>query len=222
MKNHRTIVAERGLHQALHVVRRRGNDHLQARNVRNAGVQALAYFLRHVRAHSGLKVVVPATPYDVKGLMKTALRDDCPVIFIEHKALYNIRETYPRGVSDSLRQGKYMPAWNDGNASGGGPHGACGAGCGADSRPGGISLRFWTPGRSPLSIGRASPPPSGKLPAVAVVEGGACVVRLFGRGLFRGLRGLLRQPRRASQADLRAVPRPMPSAPSWKIGFFPT
>jgi pyruvate dehydrogenase E1 component beta subunit len=36
----------------------------------------------------GLIVVMPATPYDVKGLLKSAIRDDNPVVFIEHKALY--------------------------------------------------------------------------------------------------------------------------------------
>jgi pyruvate/2-oxoglutarate/acetoin dehydrogenase E1 component len=37
----------------------------------------------------GLKVALPSTPYDVKGLLKTTLRDENPVVFIEHKGLYN-------------------------------------------------------------------------------------------------------------------------------------
>ncbi len=60
----------------------------------------------------GLKVVSPATPYDAKGLLKSAIRSDDPVLFIEHATLYQVRgevpeEEYliPIGVSDVKRTG---------------------------------------------------------------------------------------------------------------------
>lgn len=61
----------------------------------------------------GLVVIQPSTPYDAKGLLKAAIRDDNPVIFIEHKLLYNTtgpvpEEEYvlPIGVADIKRPGK--------------------------------------------------------------------------------------------------------------------
>jgi 2-oxoisovalerate dehydrogenase E1 component beta subunit len=46
----------------------------------------------------GLKVIAPATPYDAKGLIKSAIRDNDPVLFFEHKALYRrIKEDLPAG-----------------------------------------------------------------------------------------------------------------------------
>src|SRR5580700_1044775 len=45
----------------------------------------------------GLLVAVPSTPADAKGLLKTAIRDENPVIFIEHESLYGIRGEVPEG-----------------------------------------------------------------------------------------------------------------------------
>src|ERR687884_293973 len=64
----------------------------------------------------GLKVVAPATAYDAKGLIKSAIRDNDPVVFFEHKALYRrIREdlpagdyTVPIGKARVARQGRDM------------------------------------------------------------------------------------------------------------------
>ncbi len=54
--------------------------------------QSLEAWFAHV---PGLKVAIPSTPYDAKGLLKTAVRDDAPVVFIEHKLLYNTRGEVP-------------------------------------------------------------------------------------------------------------------------------
>ena len=61
----------------------------------------------------GLKLVMPATPYDAKGLMKTAIRDDDPVIFFESKYGYNLEGevpdedyTIPLGQADIKRAGQ--------------------------------------------------------------------------------------------------------------------
>jgi pyruvate dehydrogenase E1 component beta subunit len=60
----------------------------------------------------GLKVVLPSTPYDAKGLLKTAIRDDNPVVFFEDKMMYRLKGpvpkdeyTIPFGVADIKREG---------------------------------------------------------------------------------------------------------------------
>jgi pyruvate dehydrogenase E1 component beta subunit len=79
---------------------------------RNAGQhsQSLEALFTHF---PGLKVMAPGTPYDAKGLLKTAIRDDDPVIFLEHKLLYAQKgevpeEEYliPLGKADIKRPGK--------------------------------------------------------------------------------------------------------------------
>jgi acetoin:2,6-dichlorophenolindophenol oxidoreductase subunit beta len=54
--------------------------------------QSLEALCMHV---PGLKVVLPATPADAKGLLKTAIRDPNPVIFFEHKGLYRVKGEVP-------------------------------------------------------------------------------------------------------------------------------
>jgi pyruvate/2-oxoglutarate/acetoin dehydrogenase E1 component len=72
--------------------------------------QTLENWFVHV---PGLKVVMPSTPYDVKGLLLAAIRDDNPVIFVEHKLLYKTKGpvpeepyTLPVGSAEVKRDGK--------------------------------------------------------------------------------------------------------------------
>jgi pyruvate dehydrogenase E1 component beta subunit len=72
--------------------------------------QSLHAWLSHV---PGLKVVLPSTPYDAKGMMKTAIRDDNPVVFFEDKMMYKLKGpvpeaeyTVPLGVADIKREGQ--------------------------------------------------------------------------------------------------------------------
>ena len=72
--------------------------------------QSLQAWLSHV---PGLKVVLPSTPYDAKGLLKTAIRDDNPVIFFEDKMMFRMKGpvpvedyTIPFGVADIKREGE--------------------------------------------------------------------------------------------------------------------
>ena len=72
--------------------------------------QSVEAFFSHV---PGLKVITPSTPYDAKGLLKSAIRDDDPVVFLEHKRTYRLvrgevpdeEYTIPIGKADIKRQG---------------------------------------------------------------------------------------------------------------------
>jgi acetoin:2,6-dichlorophenolindophenol oxidoreductase subunit beta len=72
--------------------------------------QSLHAWFSHV---PGLKVVLPSTPYDAKGLLKTAIRDQNPVVFFEDKMMYKLKGpvpeeeyTIPFGVADVKREGE--------------------------------------------------------------------------------------------------------------------
>jgi len=71
--------------------------------------QSLHAWFSHV---PGLKVVMPSTPYDAKGLLKSAIRDENPVVFFEDKMMYKLKGpvpvedyTIPFGVADIKREG---------------------------------------------------------------------------------------------------------------------
>ena len=72
--------------------------------------QSLEAWFTHI---PGLKVVMPATARDAKGLLKSSIRDDNPVLFIEHKLLYNVKGDVPEdpdfliplGVAEVKREG---------------------------------------------------------------------------------------------------------------------
>ncbi|MEQ6333593.1 alpha-ketoacid dehydrogenase subunit beta [Sphingobium sp. MK2] len=63
----------------------------------NAAPQHSQVIHQFVTAMPGLKVVMPSTPADTKGLLTQAIRDDDPVIFLEHKALYGVKGEVPDG-----------------------------------------------------------------------------------------------------------------------------
>jgi len=92
------------------------------------GVHGALYHSQSVEAlfnsTPGLKVVAPSTPYDVKGLLKAAIRDDDPVLFFEHKRCYRLikgevpEEDYvlPIGKADIKREGEDITVFSYGLA----------------------------------------------------------------------------------------------------------
>lgn len=80
-----------------------------ARQVGSQHSHAMEHFYAHV---PGLKVVAPAFPADAKGLMKAAIRDDNPVLFMESETLYSLKgdlpddlDTIPMGKAQIVRDG---------------------------------------------------------------------------------------------------------------------
>ncbi len=81
------------------------------------GIRGGLFHSQNVETHffhtPGLKVVTPSTPYDAKGLLKSAIRDNDPVVFLEHKKTYRLvrgevpdeEYTLPMGVADIKRPG---------------------------------------------------------------------------------------------------------------------
>ena len=82
------------------------------------GIRGGLFHSQNIETHffhtPGLKVVAPSTPYDAKGLLKSAVRDDNPVVFLEHKKTYRLvrgevpdgEYTLPLGVADVKRPGR--------------------------------------------------------------------------------------------------------------------
>jgi pyruvate dehydrogenase E1 component beta subunit len=90
---------------------------LVVRTMIGGGLRAAAQHsqcLYSIFAHiPGIKSIVPSTPYDAKGLLSSAIRDNDPVMFFEHKVLYGMEGavpednyTIPLGVADVKREGK--------------------------------------------------------------------------------------------------------------------
>jgi pyruvate dehydrogenase E1 component beta subunit len=73
-----------------------------AKQVGSQHSHAMEHFYAHV---PGLKVVAPAFPADAKGLMKAAIRDDNPVLFMESETLYSVKGDVPDGL-DAMEIGK--------------------------------------------------------------------------------------------------------------------
>lgn len=90
---------------------------LVLRTPEGGGVRGALYHSQSAEAYfchtPGLKVIAPATPYDAKGLLKSAIRDNDPVIFLEHKRTYRLvrgevpdeEYTLPIGKADIKRAG---------------------------------------------------------------------------------------------------------------------
>ena len=86
------------------------------------GIRGGLFHSQNVEAYffhtPGLKVIAPSTPYDAKGLLKSAIRDNNPVVFLEHKKTYRLVRgevpeedyTVPLGIAEVKRAGRNITA----------------------------------------------------------------------------------------------------------------
>ena len=104
--------------------------------------QSLHAWFSHV---PGLKVVLPSTPYDAKGLLKTAIRDENPVVFFEDKMMYKLKGPVPtedytipfgRCGREACRRGHHHRRHQQ--------HGASRARCGGTTRRRSVSAPKWS------------------------------------------------------------------------------
>ncbi len=97
-----TYSAEQFLNQAAKIRFMTGGQlkvPLVIRAPQGSGTGAASHHSQNVEAWflniPGIKIIAPATPYDAKGLLKSAIEDDNPILFLEHKLLYNIKGEIP-------------------------------------------------------------------------------------------------------------------------------
>ena len=94
------------------VIRTQGGAGNSLAGQHSQSLEALCYHI------PGLKVVMPATPHDAKGLLKASIRDEDPVIFIEHKLLYMTEgEVADEPIRDPAGSGRHQAA-RDGRHAG--------------------------------------------------------------------------------------------------------
>lgn len=114
-----TLAMDQIVNQAAHIRYMTGGQAkvpLTIRTTLGAGRSAAGHHSQSLHAWfchiPGLKVAIPSTPYDAKGLLKTAIRDDNPVLFFEDKMMYDLRGSVPEeeyllplGRADVRREG---------------------------------------------------------------------------------------------------------------------
>ena len=184
--------------------------------------QSVEAFFTHV---PGLKVVVPSTPYDARGLLRSSIRDEDPVLFFEHKKMYrSVRGEVPdTDYTVPLGQGQGHPSGLTGDGRRLRSDGALRARGRRPRRRG----RHQRRGRRPPDAPPARHRDAARLgPQDRQVPGrlrGQQVRRLRGRGRGDRRRGGVRLPRRPGHADRRARgARASPTTTSSRTGSWST